>query len=539
MEKKLIIAIGLSLMVLLTFQMLSPKQKPAVQQQAQVAAKTNLEQTTVRKEYLPEPGAGFKEEDLSKAPQTEKLVEIQTDAYKLTFSDIGGSLKKISLNEYQDQNEEEILVDEIIPAKRIFAMQSGQLTGLDRQRFELTRKENILEYRFKETGWIETTKRYTIYKSNDRIDLEIFVKNLSSRKTPFSYQIVGPSGLEQSGQIIGRSFLQVDTMLNGKIWKTKGGKSAQEKTGDISWVALKNRYFTIILKPFSFPRAVTVTATTNKNLLTALTSQSYELAPESTIEEKYLLYAGPLNEKRIAQLGYDMQQVVDYGFFGGVSKALLSVLSFFYKWTRNWGVAIILLTILINIILFPLTYKSFAAMQQMKKIQPHMQKLKDLHKDNPQKLNKEMMELYKQHNVNPLGGCLPLLLQMPIFIALYQGLMRSVALKGAKFLWIKDLAQPDAVAIPFSLPLIGAHINVLPLLMVGVMVLQQKVSQGISAAGMTDEQANQQRMMMIMMPLFFGFLFYKMPSGLVLYWLTNTILMTSEQTLISKRMNAS
>ena len=175
-------------------------------------------------------------------------------------------------------------------------------------------------------------------------------------------------------------------------------------------------------------------------------------------------------------------------------------------------------------------------MHQMKKIQPHIQKLKEIHKDNPQKLNKEMMELYKKYNVNPLGGCLPMLLQMPIFIALYQGLMKSIELKGESFLWIKDLAQPDAVPLPFSLPVIGSSINILPILMVIVMVLQQKITQGLTGSALSDEQASQQKMMMVIMPLMFGFIFYKMPSGLVLYWFTNTILMTIEQTLISKRM---
>jgi len=538
MEKRLVIAIGLSLVVLLAFQLLTPAKKsyqPAEVPGAGIPAK---EQVIPSESALPAGEMDFQEKAPSDEPVQETLTEIQTETYKLVFSDIGGSLKNISLNEYQKRDKEEILVEENDPAKRIFTMHSAQVSGLDRKRFELVKQENSLEYRLVESGWMEITKRYTFDKSSNHIDLDIIIKNAASRTTPFSYQLIGPSGLVESSEVSGRSLLQADTMIDGKIWKTKASKGAQERTGDITWVALKNRYFALILKPFSPPRAVTVKETLEKNILTVLASQNYELSPGGTTEEKYMLYAGPLDDKRIAPLGYEMQKVVEYGFFGGLSKALLSVLSFFYKGTKNWGIAIILLTVLVNAILFPLTYKSFNAMQQMKKIQPHMQKLKELHKDNPQKLNKEMMELYKKHNVNPLGGCLPLLLQMPIFIALYQGLMKSVALKGAHFLWIKDLAQPDAVALPFVLPLLGASINILPLLMVGVMVLQQKISQGITGAGMTDEQASQQRMMMIMMPLLFGFLFYKMPSGLVLYWLTNTILMTAEQSFISRRMNA-
>ena len=175
-------------------------------------------------------------------------------------------------------------------------------------------------------------------------------------------------------------------------------------------------------------------------------------------------------------------------------------------------------------------------MHQMKQLQPHILKLKNLHKDDPQKLNKETMELYKKYNINPLGGCLPMILQMPVFIALYQGLMRSLALKGSTFLWVKDLGTPDAAILPFSLPFLGNSINILPLLMVVMMVLQQKITQTSATNDMPAEQKSQQKMMMMTMPLIFGVLFYKMPSGLVLYWLTNTILMTVEQGMIAKQM---
>jgi len=538
MEKRMIIAIALSLLVLLGFQGLVAKRHARVQVATPAPSMGAPAGTAER------PPAGETAIPAAKSRQVpagetleENITEIRTELYALAFSDMGGSLRKLSLNEYRKQDEEEVLYDEENPAERLFAMRSELSPGLENRKFELFKTSGTLEYKLTDPGWLEITKRYTFHKSFGYIDLEVFAKNLSPRRIVFSYQIVGPSGLERSDHIAGRSFLQADTMIDGKLWKIKSVKGVQERTGDISWTALKNRYFALMLKPFNAPRSVAITQTGDKNFLIALNSRTCELEPGTETEDRYLLYAGPLDEERIAAAGYDMQKVVDYGFFGGVSKALLSVLRFFHKWAHNWGVAIILLTILINAVLFPLTVKSFSSMQQMKTIQPHIQKLKELHKDNPQKLNKEMMELYKKYNVNPLGGCLPLLLQMPIFIALYQGLMRSVELKGAQFLWIKDLAKPDAVPLPFSLPVIGANINILPLLMVGVMMLQQKISQGAAAGTMTSEQASQQKMMMMAMPLLFGVLFYKMPAGLVLYWLTNTILMTAEQSLISKRMS--
>ncbi|MEA3488735.1 MAG: membrane protein insertase YidC [Candidatus Omnitrophota bacterium] len=541
MEKRLIIAIAMSLLIMLGFQYINASKRrriqpasvstpvAAVQERADMPLPREEVQVREKEQPAEKEGMAF--------PETETV--IRTEKYELVFSDKGGSLKRLSLKEYQEEGKDEILLDTADPAQRPFAMRSPFLPGLEKEKFVLTEGEGFLEYSFTKPGWIEIRKRYDFHKSLNQIGLGVSIKNLSPNNINFSYRLIGPSSLKKSEHMAGRRFLQADTMIDGKIWKVKSVKRAQEKSGQIAWVGLKNRYFTLVLKPFSVPRSVTVESTPGKDLMVALNSKQYELAPGRQIEEQYLFYAGPLSEQKLEAIGYDMQGIVDYGFFGGISKILLSVLRFFHKGTHNWGLAIILLTIMINIVLFPLTVKSFSSMHKMKTVQPHMQKLKELHKDNPQKLNKEMMELYKKYNVNPLGGCLPMILQMPIFISLYQGLMRSIELKGSNFLWIKDLSRPDAVPLPFSLPFIGSSVNILPLLMVGMMVLQQKISQGISAGAMTNEQASQQKMMMTLFPLFFGFLFYKMPSGLVLYWLTNTILMTAEQGFISKRMSES
>jgi YidC/Oxa1 family membrane protein insertase len=158
----------------------------------------------------------------------------------------------------------------------------------------------------------------------------------------------------------------------------------------------------------------------------------------------------------------------------------------------------------------------------MQALQPRIEELKKAHQDNPQKLNKEILELYREHKVNPIGGCLPLILQMPVFFALYQVMMRSIALKGASFLWIKDLAEPDRLLmLPFTLPIVGNELNILPILMTILMFIQQKFSMSAASTGSQE----QQKILMIMMPLMFGFIFYHMPAGLVLYWFMNSLLM--------------
>jgi YidC/Oxa1 family membrane protein insertase len=200
----------------------------------------------------------------------------------------------------------------------------------------------------------------------------------------------------------------------------------------------------------------------------------------------------------------------------------MQLLEFLYKVVHNWGAAIIILSILIYLILFPLSLKQMRSMKQMQALQPHVEELKKNYKDNPQRLNKEIMALYSQHKVNPLSGCLPLVLQMPIFFALYQVLMRSVVLKGAGFLWIKDLSEPDRLFIlPVSLPILSNEINILPIVMTIGMFIQQKIST-FTASSVSSEQ---QKIMLLAMPLMFGLIFYRMPSGLVLYWLINSILM--------------
>jgi len=170
-------------------------------------------------------------------------------------------------------------------------------------------------------------------------------------------------------------------------------------------------------------------------------------------------------------------------------------------------------------------------MRKMQALQPEIKALQDKYKKSPQKLNKEIMQLYKDSKVNPLGGCFPMLLQMPVFISLYQGLMRFIELKNSSFLWIKDLSMPDTVALGF---LGGKEIHILPILMAGTMFFQQKFSHPQHQAGLNDQQRQQQRMMAVTMPLLFGFIFYNFPSGLVLYWFTNTIFMTLNQLLVMK-----
>jgi len=536
MDKKMLLAISLSLAVLFVFQkFVTP---PAVQTQENAAREEQSSAEPGAKSEVAPPKAVFTGESGRPAmPLDETDIVMNTDKFAITFSDAGGAIKKWRLLEYEKNSDEqeELLLQEDSPDRRPFAMRSNVLEGLETKICKVNRGENFLEFIVEEPKNIQISKKFMFYNSKDYIELEINTKNISAASKDIEYTMTGPSGMVETGEVKGRSFLEVNIKSGDEILRKTAAKNGWTESGDIGWIAEKNRYFATILKPMDGVSSAQAQGDKKEGLTTAVTSKKKTLSPGESYTDAYLMYAGPMDQIRTSAFGYEFEAVINYGWFGGISKILLLILRFFYKWTHNWGVAIILLTMLVNAVAFPLTKKSFVSMHRMKNVQPHIQKLKDLHKDNPQKLNKEMMELYKKYNVNPFGGCLPMLLQIPIFIALYQGLIKAVELKGASFLWIKDLATPDAVGLPFSLPVIGAHINILPILMVGMMFFQQKI-QG-AAAATTPEQESQQKMMLIMMPVFFGFLFYNMPSGLVLYWLTNTVLMTGEQLFLKKTLS--
>ncbi|MDP8252803.1 MAG: membrane protein insertase YidC [Candidatus Kaelpia aquatica] len=246
----------------------------------------------------------------------------------------------------------------------------------------------------------------------------------------------------------------------------------------------------------------------------------------NTEDIEVLTYIGPNSKPILSSYDDNWLDLLNYGKLNNVVKSLLGI---FYRASRNYGVAIIMLALLLNLIFAPLTLKSQKSMRRMQSLQPQMQELKEKHKDNPQAVNKEMMELYKKHKVNPMGGCLPMVLQIPVFIALYNTLMRSYELKNASFLWIKDLSVPDRLfMLSKSLPLMGNEVNLLPILMAALMFVQQKFSP-TSKASSNSAMPN-----MWFLPIIFGAIFYKFPAGLVLYWFTNSLSMLVLQSMHKK-----
>lgn len=272
------------------------------------------------------------------------------------------------------------------------------------------------------------------------------------------------------------------------------------------WIAVDNRYFLAAILPKQDQFQKIETFTPSRLVLTA---KNIPLEPGGQQVWEVPYYLGAKGHTWLTRYGLGLERSIDFGFFAGLGRFMLNALGRLETWTGNWGWAIILFTVIMQIVLFPLTYKGLKATAAMKKMQPEIEKLKQKYGKDPARLNTEMMELYKRTGSSPLGGCLPMLLQMPVFIALFNTLRNAWELHGAVWvLWIKDLSSKD----PYY---------VLPVVMGGLMIIQNKSN----PASSDPVQAK----MMTFMPVIFTFMFLNFPSGLVLYWLTNSVLSVIQQ----------
>lgn len=457
-------------------------------------------------------------------------ISVETDKYVITLSNEGGCIKGIALKEYPDPltNEMLDLVKTEVPEQGIFNIININGYDSSKTRFDTAEKDRGVVFSKRLENGLEIVKKYTFPQSSYHVDLEIFFNNTTDKTVQYAYSIVASSNIDIATKL-DRRYAQAVSEISGKAGRDNGKKGdGLFKAGIVKYAGLQNKYFSVVTRPSVPSRGATSVQTSNDNLLSTIEIEQFTINYKAGATHKFLLYAGPT--RKDIMVSYDLGSAVSYGFFGGISEMLVAGLKLFNRVFKNWGVAIILLSMCVNLMLFPLSRKSYESMKKMQELQPHMERLRNEHKDNPHKLNKEMMELYKKYNVNPMGGCLPLLLQIPIFVALYQALMRSLYLRGAKFLWIRDLSMPDAVPLPVNIAFVGNTINILPILMAVAMIFQQKIA---TKKGATDSaQAKQQQQMMIIMPVLFLFIMYNFPSGLVLYWLTNTILTMLEQRAI-------
>lgn len=537
MHKRTILAVILIALVLFVHQSYVARYYPGVSTVATtgVEADRQIIDTSVQAPKWPEqmPGGLLEKEVYGTPALPAEEVEIETEKYIVTLSSEGGCIKSIALKEYPHPRTNEVFklvaIEDL--EQGIFNMDGLDEGALSKVRFIANKKDREIVFSAQLKNGLEITKRYTFHDSAYHINLELYFYNPTEQTLYPEYSIIAGSNIDIATKL-DRRYAQIVSDVAGKSRRDNGKKKeGLFVDGIVKYTGLQNKYFSVITRPSMVTKGVLLRQTDNNNILSSIEIDRFTINPKTSVSHSFLLYAGPTNEDIMEP--YDLKSAVSYGFFGGISKILLVGLKLFHRLFKNWGVAIILLSLFVNLLLFPLSRKSYQSMKKMQELQPHMEKLRSEHKDSPQKLNKEMMGLYKKYNVNPMGGCLPMFLQIPVFISLYQALMRSLDLRGARFLWIKDLSMPDAVHLAFKLPLVGNTINILPILMAGAMVFQQKIATQKNTGA--SAQAKQQQQMMIMMPVLFLFIMYNFPSGLVLYWLTNTLLTMFEQRSIMHR----
>lgn len=395
------------------------------------------------------------------------LKQVDLDNYTITCSLLGGYIRDIKINEY----------NETLIFKNI-----GVTVSDSKELFDLQINSNKIIF-------IASNGTRKEFSFNDHV-ITLTITPQPSLPIVLFYNPISTNPLDERDQ-------EVFYSQNNEMQRSPLKKVKPVTYNNVDFAGGRDRYFCLSLLKGKYD---ITWETQDKDRILSLVPTSSSIS----------FYLGPQKNKNLQPLG--LQGVMYYGFFHGIGVAIVKSLVFLQSITKSWGLSVILLALLIYIILFPFTAKSTNSMRKMQELQPEVEALKVKYKDNAQKLNKEMLELYKVNKINPIGGCLPLLLQFPIFIALYQVFMRLVELKGAHFLWIKDLSLPDhSIPLPGNIPMVGSYINILPLLIVAVGLIQQKYTT-------TTAGAPEQKTMMMFMMVFMGVIFWNFPSCLVLYW---------------------
>ncbi len=310
--------------------------------------------------------------------------------------------------------------------------------------------------------------------------------------------------------------------------------------GVVNWFGFSEKYFISAFLPETGAETeIKLGPTSNEGVIRAQFSYPASAIPSGKSSLRtWEVYMGPLESKLLKPIGYDLDRTINYGWFGFLARPMLQFLEWLNSYFHNYGISIIVITIIIRALFFPLTVKSMISMKKVQlkteKIKPEMDALKEKYKDDKSKQNTELMALYSKHGINPLsqlGGCLPLLIQFPVFIAIYDILRHSIDLRHSPFLWIQDLSEPDML---FMIPVIDIPFRLLPIIMGAAWFVSQKMTPMSTAMG--GENMKLQMKLMQYMPIFFVFLFWNLPSGLVLYWTVSNMLSIAQQVYVNRKV---
>ena len=459
----------------------------------------------------------------------EQTIEVDTDLFRAKFTNRGGVIKSWELKRYTTTTDQGPVPVQLVYAGGRFKGPLSLVTtdqavtsDLGSVLYQVTQDISHLDsahptghltFRYHDAQRnMDVEKELTFHHGSYVVDIAVRTQGLT---TPVDVTLGTNFGIVEWGEgfigLMGSASLVDDKVLK----ETPDGEA--ERKGDVKWSAIQDKYFISVLMP---QKAAAALAKKEGDKLVSAGVRFPASAGGATMAMQ--LYAGPKEYDILKGLNAGLEDTIDFGWFvfgswglvKAVAKPIFYVLRFLYEFTHNYGVTIILLTMLIKLMFVPLQYKSYKSMKQMQVIQPKVLAIQNKFKDDRERLNKELIKLYKDHRVNPVGGCLPMVLQMPVFVALFNILYMTIDLRQAPFmLWIKDLSVQD----PYY---------VLPIIMGATMVIQQK----ITPTTMDPTQAK----IMLFLPVFMTFLFVNFPAGLVLYWLTNNTLTITQQVVTER-----
>lgn len=536
MEKRVVIFLILSLTILVGYEYflrqmgLTPPPSQQADQQAPASTVPQTPETAPAPEKNPAAAPiGRPDERSSLVPAGAQTIEVATDLYRAAFSNRGGVITSWELTRYR-----------LAPASASPPVQlvhkEGKFAGplsLHTNDEALTRRVNEALYEVEHdfsrldaahpTGHLTLTyrapgspvsveKQLTFHHDSYVVDVAIVTEGISGTLATglgTNFGIV-----EWTEGLIG--LIGPASRIDDKIEKDLPD-TEHELKGSVKWVALQDKYFMSVAIPTGATAALV-----RKEGDKLASAQVRFPAPSASAPLVFRLYAGPKEFELLKTLDAGLEDTIDFGWFifgswdmvKAVAKPLFAVLRFLHDYTQNYGIAIVLLTVGIKLLFAPLQYKSYKSMKEMQLVQPKVLALQTKYKDDRDRLNKELIKLYRDHKVNPVGGCLPMLLQMPVFVALFNVLYMTIELRQAPFLlWVTDLSIPD----PYY---------VLPILMGVTMMIQQK----ITPTTMDPVQAK----IMLLLPAFMTLLFLNFASGLVLYWFTNNLLTIGQQVVTDR-----
>ncbi len=551
-QMRLLLALVLSFLIFILWSVFfgqEPQKKPIPQLQQETKQQEKSQpEVSAAPPVESKPTAESTAEVPAASERPARQIQVETPLYRAVFSEKGGSIIGFTLKQYRETAEANSPLKSLFPENGNFyglymGLGGDSGGGLENAFFQtnfhgdqlsLTDGTREIAFRHKTANGVQIEKVYRFSADSYVMGFDVAIANDSDTSVNDSVFVALRNAFPKHKKSY--AFEGPSAMVEGKLETVPPDEIAKKNvlSGNIRWMALETTYFMTSLIPIKEQAATVKLVQLPEHVVEArYIDPGQALAPGSRQQYDFQLFFGPKSMRAVKQAGHDLARIIDFGTFDFLAKPCLWLMNFFYSIIPNYGVAIILLTILSKILLWPLGTKSYKSMNQMKKLQPLIKEIRDKYKNDRKKMNEEVMRLHRTYNINPLGGCLPMLVQIPVFFALYRMLDQAIELRHAPFVgWINDLSAPDRLfrfdfSIPFMEPPYG--IPVLTLVMGATMFWQQKMTP-------TTGDPSQAKMMMLM-PVVFTAIFINFSSGLVLYWLVSNILSIGQQHYIQKKFS--